>query len=297
MDAEECMRRIEKCFPQLQICSIKPNEEGWDSFVFEVNDCFIFRFPRRPDQEVYLKREILLLPQLAKILSVRVPKFEFVCQGNAECAPFVGYRKIEGVPLTSDLIKSIQSDHLAQHLSKVLTELHRFPLQEALQSKVPYVSPIEWRQEYRNLYARVRDQVFPLLNVALRAKAIALWKSFLNEESYFQFKPVLLHRDLSGGHILCEPNGERIAGIIDWGDLSIGDPALDLTGLWHVYGSKFGERVLIGYEGKVEETFRERISFYSRLIPFHKILYGLNMHDSGRLELGLQQLCAELQGA
>ena len=293
MDAAECKRRIEKCFPHLRVRSFKPIEKGWDSFVLEVNDDFIFRFPRRPDQEVCLEREIRLLPQLAKTLSVRLPQFEFICHGNEECARFVGYRKIEGVPLSSAFFKFIRSDHLAQHLSRVLTELHRFPLQEALQLKIPYASPIEWRQEYQDRYTQVRERVFPLLDAAMRAKVTALWEGFLNKESYFQFQSVLLHGDLSGEHILCKPNGEQIAGIIDWGDLSIGDPAFDFTGLWHNYGSKFVGQVLVGYEGEVDDTFRERISFYSRMIPFHKILYGLNMRDPMRLELGLQQLLTE----
>jgi len=294
MDAEECRRRIEKCFPQFQIRSFKPNEEGWDFFVLEVNDDFIFRFPRRPDGVVYLERESALLPKLAQVLSVRVPQFEYIYNGGEKCAPFVGYRKIEGVPLTKELLQSIQSNRLTQQITCLLSELHRFPTQQAVKSNVPYANAAQWRQQYCNLYVEVRERVFPLLNTSARTKAILLWENFLNIETHFQFASVLLHKDLSGGHILCEPSGEQIAGIIDWGDLSIGDPAYDFTGLWRVYGSHFVEEVLAGYESKVDQTFRERIAFYSSKISFHKVLYRLHMRDSVRLELGLHELHTEI---
>jgi hypothetical protein len=40
---------IEACFPKLQVRSIAPASEGWDSVAFEVNGDYIFRFPKRPD--------------------------------------------------------------------------------------------------------------------------------------------------------------------------------------------------------------------------------------------------------
>lgn len=40
--------------------------------------------------------------------------------------------------------------------------------------------------------------------------------------------PVLVHGDLHQRHLLVDPTG-RAAGIIDWGDVCLGDPALDLS--------------------------------------------------------------------
>lgn len=292
VDAEEYKKTIEKCFPQIQIRSVKPNDEGWDFFVLEINDELIFRFPRRQDGEISLEREFLLLPKLAKRLSVHIPHYEFVWNGDANSKRFGGYRKIEGVPLTREHFKCTRSKHLARQLSKLLSEFHRFPIHEAMQAKISRTSSAQWRQQYRNKYARVREQCFPLLDAPTRAKAASVWETFLADDANFQFKPVLIHADLGGEHILCDPNG--IAGIIDWGDASIGDPALDFTGLLRVYGRDFAEQVLGKYQRETDSTFWQRLVFYSRRVPFSKILYGVNMTDEAKLKLGLEQLHAEM---
>ena len=42
----------------------------------------------------------------------------------------------------------------------------------------------------------------------------------------------VVHGDLVTDHILVEDGGEHLAGIIDFGDVGLGDPALDLAGCW-----------------------------------------------------------------
>ena len=46
---------------------------------------------------------------------------------------------------------------------------------------------------------------------------------------------VVLHGDLVTDHILVEDGTQHLAGIIDFGDVGLGDPALDLAGCW-TYG-------------------------------------------------------------
>jgi len=44
-------------------------------------------------------------------------------------------------------------------------------------------------------------------------------------------EPRLLHADLTCSHVL--DDGPTVSGIIDWADTEVGDPAVDLAGLWH----------------------------------------------------------------
>jgi aminoglycoside 2''-phosphotransferase len=295
MNIASYRRIIEACFPELQVHSAVPVSQGWDSVALEVNDEYIFRFPKRPDVEPQYVMEELLLAELATRLPIAVPCFQFVWAGGAEYRMcFVGYRKLPGVPLACDRYIPIQLAQLAEQLAAFLSELHHFPIDLAVLLLVPDGDPAQWRQHYQQFYERVRAQVFPLLDASTRAKTALYWEEFLNNEAHFRFTHALIHRDLSCEHILCDPVGATIGGIIDWGDAAIGDPALDFVGLLHDCGADFTERVLAGYRGAVDATFRQRMRFYEYAIPFHEILFGITIEDEAYIRRGMEALRAAL---
>ena len=288
-------RSIEKCFPRIQIRDWKPILEGWDSIVVEVNGELLFKFPRRPEVRAQLEKERLLLPELGKVLPVPVPRILFVgAVEGTDDTQFIGYRKIDGVELTSELASSVTGQQLALELSRFLSELHRFPVPEALRLKVPDLGAARWRQEYRDYYDRQRRGVFPLLKQNAQEKAHALWDGFLSEEDNFAFGPVLIHRDLGGEHVLCDPDQGSVAGVIDWGDAAIGDPAIDFAGLLLDCGAEFAQAVLAGYEGQVDKTFWSRVVFYARIVGGLEALYGLVVDDESHVQRGLERLHRDL---
>jgi aminoglycoside 2''-phosphotransferase len=283
MDIKLCKKIIEKSFPQIHVDNVAQVLEGWGSDVFEINGRLIFRFPKWPERERATQMEINLLPELAKVLSVQIPHFEFIGKHNNET--FIGYWKIPGVPLASC---NYNRGNLATQLAKIMTEMHRFPAHIATKLKVP--KP-DWRKEYEEFYRRVRDKAFPLMNEALQMRAVSVWEGFLENENNFKFEPVFIHRDLSGDqHILCNPERPEITGIIDWEDSCIGDPAIDFTGLYWDCKEKFTKRVLADYNGKVDKTFWERTIFYYKIGAFHEISYGQLINDDAHIENGLKHL-------
>jgi len=54
-------------FPMLEPKRIAFAGEGWDNFVYEINDTLIFRFPRRDVAVSCLQAENLVLPQIATL--------------------------------------------------------------------------------------------------------------------------------------------------------------------------------------------------------------------------------------
>jgi aminoglycoside 2''-phosphotransferase len=285
---------IERCFPQLPIYSIESILEGWDNFVLEVNREYIFRFPKRAAVVPQLEKEIRLLPELSRTISVPVPLFEFVWHEKGESPDlFVGYRKLDGVPFQKEFVTSPQMTHLAQQLARFLNELHFFPVQQAIRLAIPNASPKQWRQKYINLYGQVQLRVYPMLTDGERARTALLWEDFLKNEANFRFQPVLLHGDLSGEHILCDVEKAMLTGIIDWGDACIGDPAMDCTWLLN-YGNTFTEKVLGSYKGMIDGTFLQRATFYSRISPFFEILFGLDTDDQLHIKQGMEYLRLEL---
>ena len=259
--------------------------------MLEVNQEWIFRFPRRSEVERQLEKEIALLPELAPTLSFPIPQFVFAWDGGqAWEQPFVGYRKIPGIPLDEDLGGHGQSNVLAQQLARFLSELHSFSPNRAEALGVPSYSPAQWRDGYQEMYTRVQNQVFPLLSPSAGKDHRALWDGFLECDACLQFRPVLIHHDLGAEHILCDPEQGSISGIIDWGDAAVGDPALDFVGIDYSFGREFTASVLASYLGEVGEAFWNRVDFYVGIIPCYGVLYGLEVQDKRYVEHGLEML-------
>jgi aminoglycoside phosphotransferase (APT) family kinase protein len=68
-----------------------------------------------------------------------------------------------------------------------------------------------------------------------------------------------------------------VAGVIDWDDVRIGDPALDYA--WLLNGP-FGD-------WDVDEELRRRARFYHRLAPWFEAHYGIFTGRPGHLDDGL----------
>jgi aminoglycoside 2''-phosphotransferase len=148
-----------------------------------------------------------------------------------------------------------------------------------------------WRREYEEFYSRVKDKAFPLMNKSLQERAASVWEGYLENDDNFQFEAVFIHRDLSGDqHILCDPEKEKITGIIDWEDATIGDPAIDFTGIYWDCREKFTKQVLARYGGEVDKTLWERMIFYYKIGAFHEIAYGQLIEDDAHVKEGLKHL-------
>jgi aminoglycoside 2''-phosphotransferase len=295
MGTERYRSIIEACFPKLQVRSIAPASEGWDSIAFEVNGDYIFRFPKRPDVEPQYVKEAQLLAELAGHVPVPIPRFVFIWPGGAAYPMrFLGHRKLVGVPLNQQDFTPLQLDQIAGQLGAFLTALHHFPIAHAVQLLAPGSTmstiaggPTEWRAKYQQLYRQVRDQALPLLDTRTCAAAERLWEEFLCADAHFDFRPTLIHYDLGATHILCDPATATISGVIDWGDAAIGDPAIDFVGLLDDCGTDLTERVLAAYAGDIDVTFRSRMGFYLHALPFNDILFGAATGDAELVAQGV----------
>lgn len=286
---------IAACFPDLPIASCVFLAQGWDSVAVLVNGDLVFRLPKRPAIEQMYRKEARLLPLLASALELAVPRFDFFWPGGAAYPhTFAGYPLIAGQPLRAELLRSIPAAPIAAQIGRALGRLHRFPAERAAAAGVPGGDAEAWRAGYRRMYAQVKARVLPLLQRSEQTQVAERWSAYLDESANFQFQPALIHRDLSTEHILIDPERQRVAGIIDWGDAAIGDPALDFTGLYAGLGPQFMEDALAGYGSPPDPALRERAIFYTFVIPFHAILFGQSTNSPPHIGEGLAQLRATL---
>jgi aminoglycoside phosphotransferase (APT) family kinase protein len=228
-------------------------DEGYDFEVAIVDDEWVFRFPRRSGVEKPLEVEIEILPVIAPVLPVDVPSFEHVSLDPL----FVGYRLIRGTPLVDEDSEGVRA---------FLEALHALD-----PSELP-VDRCDWVEAYRDQCAEFERLVFPLLDKDTRAKAMRL---FSDVETLLDFEPALVHADLGPEHLLVRDG--RLAGVIDWGDARVGDPALDYS--WLLNGP-FAD-------WDVDPDLRRRARFYHRLGPWYEAHYGLFTNQPAHTERGL----------
>jgi aminoglycoside phosphotransferase (APT) family kinase protein len=228
-------------------------DDGYDFEVAIVDDDWVFRFPRRSGGEEALEVEIALLPAIAPALSVDVPSFEHISRDPL----FVGYRVIRGQPLV---------DEDADGVRAFLEALH------ALDPSGLAVERPDWVAAYRDQCAEFERLVLPLLDRGRRRQAKRL---FSEVETLVGFEPTLLHADLGPSHLLVRDT--RLAGVIDWGDVRVGDPALDYA--WLLNGP------FVDWD--VDPDLRRRARFYHRLGPWYEAHYGLFTNQPAHTERGM----------
>ncbi|HYP41922.1 MAG TPA: phosphotransferase [Chloroflexia bacterium] len=294
MNAEDCRQLLQCHFPHLKVSTVSPALESMDYAVFCVNERCIFRFAERPDVRAKLHKEVRLLPELAQTVSISVPRFEFIyLSQNVSDVEFVGYDKIDGVPLTPAHMGGQHTPQLAGQLAALLREIHAFPQQVALGLAVPHFTAAAWRGYYRDFFLHIQAEVVRVLDRDTSLQVSQLWNEYLRDDTNFAFVPVLIHGDLVSPHILANIEGTAIAGIIDWADAAIGDPAFDFARILTEYGERTTQRILDEYRA-FDEPFLRRMRFYAMAMPFNKIAFGLLHGRESMVQVGIEHLKARL---
>jgi aminoglycoside phosphotransferase (APT) family kinase protein len=241
-------------------------EQGWDSRVVVEGDRLL-KIPRRPEVEQALVVEAELLAEVAPALPATVPRPRLVERDGRRC---LLYRRLEGERFHAP------THVLAHDLGRFLAALHRFrPV-----APVARYDPGSWRETFRELCATFARRVLPLLDEADRDRGAALLATEPDD-----FEPALVHGDLGPEHVLVREG--RLAGVIDWTDARVGDPALDFAWLLHGPPPWFGEALLDAYGGPPDRGFRARARLYHRLGPWYEVVHGQTTGCPELVESGL----------
>ncbi|WP_454192929.1 phosphotransferase [Paenibacillus sp. Marseille-Q7038] len=226
VNEEQARTLIGRQFPQLSSKQVKRLGWGWDNTVFLIGDEYVFRFPRRTIAVGSIRMEGKLLPKLEAYMTIPYPKPLFYGEASDEYpAPFLGYAYVPGdfpIGLTEE-----RRALSAETLAKFLRRLHEFPVQAALKCGV--------QQDHRSLTdiasRKVKLEGFLSKVVEhLSPEESGVIKAYISRLQTDRVEAVnaLLHGDLHFKNMLVNENG-IVSGIIDWGDLSVGHPACDLS--------------------------------------------------------------------
>jgi aminoglycoside phosphotransferase (APT) family kinase protein len=220
---------------------------------------WIFRFPRFAGIVDWLRREIALMPIVADAVSFAVPVFEKIGEPDALFPyPFVGYRSLPGVPC--DQLHGVDPAVLAGDLGRALGELHA--IDPALIAPPPHGQEDEsW--DWRAMLTRLGE----ILRTTLPSDIAAVAAPFIEgsvERPGVDGPRRFLHNDIGADHVLVDPDTSRLAGLIDFADMRLGDPAGEFTGLITIGPVRFIEDALAAYPLPVDDSFVERIRWNAR---------------------------------
>jgi aminoglycoside phosphotransferase (APT) family kinase protein len=215
---------IEAQFPQLAPVNMESFGAGWDNSAFRVNGMYVFRFPRRQVAVPWLEVESRVLPVLAGRLSLPVPNPTFVGRPtDAYPWPFAGYPLLPGRTACAAALDDNQRAAAAGPLARFLAALHAVPA-AGCGAGPDMLARLD--------LARRLPQARERLEVAARGGLVADSRPFTRildtaPGSYTPRADTLVHGDLYVRHLLVDADNQ-LAGVIDWGDVHLGDPAADL---------------------------------------------------------------------
>ena len=271
---------IEKQFSELSPIRIKCIGEGWDNKVFLVNDRFIFRLPHREIAALLIERENAVLGHLQDLVNLEIPNPIYAGKPSDDYPyHFHGYQMINGKSGCHANLSVTSRNKSVTKLAEFLKRLHSIT-------------------ETKARAIGAKDQVFDRTDVVRAVNALtervekintrniaSINLTVFNEEIKIAAAvnlpktKVLVHGDLYCRHLMFDK--DELVGIIDWGDVGINNPAVDLGVVFSFYPTDCHQAFFDIYGGIDSQTYA-----YARFLGLYSaitvMLYG---HDIDDLQL------------
>ena len=248
--------------PDIASLPLRIVAHGWDNVMLRLGDDLAVRVPRRTEAARLVEHELQSLPDLAPRLPVAVP----AAVRAGQPSPVLGYPWVWAVvPWTDGLVVAdlprAARGALAEPLADVLTALHVPATADAPRNPVRGVALAARDESVRARLARLAATGGYLDGCRLDGRGLdggtpgapersapgstgraarllgaltTVWDDGLAAPVH-PGPPLWLHGDLHAANLVAThsaPHG--LAAVVDWGDVTSGDPATDLALAWLV---------------------------------------------------------------
>lgn len=284
-DANTGSKVIKDRFPEFANCQLVGDGSGWDNYAIIVNNEYLFRFPRRQESLDQIRQEAEVLD----ILHAKLPKYievpKYLAANLDDDYPFVYYKMIQGQPLTKELYDGFteeEKDRFIKYMVEFLHILHSIDIKSCKS-----LEKVNALGKYQDFYQKVTEVCLKYLTPDEQCKTKQIFDRYLQDISMQNYIPAAVHGDLSENHILITKNG---IGVIDFGDTSIFDPAIDLCWFYLLDHEMF-HRITTEYLSHEDMDFERRITqFYVPIIPYYGIIFGEESDNPKQIEDELNDL-------
>lgn len=286
VDAALAARLIGAQFPALRDAKVEPFGIGWDNAAFLVGGRTVFRLPRRSIAAPLLAREIALLPPIAPHVPLAIPAPRLIGTPTEGFPwPFAGYDLIPGTSACAVALDATARAALAEPLGRFLRALHALDPAPLVARGLP--GDELGRLDPRKRLPVARERLAALAESGAWADAgltvdpnrLGGWLEAHPPVPLPDAERRLVHGDLYARHVLLDADA-RPSGIIDWGDVHLGDPALDLA-IAHLVLPASAHAAFRAAYGPIDERAWEAARYRA---VYHAILeldYGVRADDAG----------------
>ncbi len=250
-EAADFAARVRAAFPYLGFANAVLAQKGEDHDVLVLDNRYVFRFPRHADHPTGLALERAVLTALQGRCELAIPDYRYVAPDGA----FAGYGMIAGEELTPARFARLSrqtQERVLDQIADFVSAMHGLTVREI---EAAAGTTFDWPREGSpaDYAADGREGRLPPIAKAF-PDLVPLIEAFY---ARFEHRPAgperVLHGDISDDHLLLSPDGERLGGVIDFGDTELGDPMHDVCYLWS-YGDWAIRRVLERYAFKDEDA-------------------------------------------
>lgn len=267
---------LEAEFPELAGLPLRLVAEGWDNAVWRLGEHLAVRLPRRAVAAELILHEQRALPLLAERATVAVPLplGVGVPRGPMPWAwsvvPWFPGRPLLEVPRP-------MRGSVAPALAAFLKAIHVLAPSDAPRNPVRGV-PLAARS------AAVEQRLGTGL-VPRSGELRLAWQEALAAPG-FSGAPVWLHGDLHAGNVVVTDTGSgglALAAVVDFGDVTAGDPATDLAAAWLSFDAA-GRREFRAAYGRNENALWDRARGWA--VALATAFCANSLDDPGMAQLG-----------
>jgi aminoglycoside phosphotransferase (APT) family kinase protein len=288
VDAQLARDLVHAQFPEIDCSSVQPLDTGFDNTAFLFAGDYVFRFPRREVAVDLLQIECRFLQTCGGRLSLPVPQPNWVGEPSKNYVwPFAGYKLLAGTTGCRANLSLQQRAANAQVLGRFLKGLHEIELTDCdrvgLRGDIfNKFDPQKLKMEGRKYLAEARQ--LGLVPEPDLVENLFKFPDYLVENG----RKTVVHGDLYGRHILVDETGAA-CGVIDWGDVHAGDPAIDLV-LAHSFLPPSSHADFLAAYGPVDETSWRLARIRSVYVALILLVYGHSRSDQALINEGTTTL-------
>ncbi len=229
----------------------------------------VIRRPRNQRAEARQSADLVAIRALSAGIRTRLPFGVAEYRGQAPIGStraIVTTRLVGAHPTLASLI---ERPDLATSVGRAVASIHQLPTSFVSDAGLPSLTPFEVLRSAVSVMDRaVATKLVP-------AALVERWEGAARDQQLWQFTPTVVHGSLGTGALLVD--GDAVTGILDWGELRLGDPAKDLA--WVLAGRRDAfDTVLSAYEangGGRDRQLAQRARVHHELETAHWLLHGV----------------------
>ncbi len=275
---------IESAFPELAPVRLAEYGVGWDNTAYLANDTWVFRFPRRELAAGLMVYEALTLPQIARRLPLAVPEPVFISGPTPAFRwSFAGYRALRGKTACRAKLSSEERVANAPLIGNFLRSLHELDTTALRAAGLPTDQLRRLDRAHRS--PMIEERIRIAARQDLLEDPLALQRIVDDfPVDWTQRDGVLCHGDLYARHLLVD-EALTVSGVIDWGDVHLGDPAVDLS-LAAGFLPPAAHAAFFDAYGSVSAESWRVARFRALLSALTILLYGADIEDADLVREG-----------